>query len=121
MLSTMACHLSSNTALFIIRLVTVRKYWGHIFLLLGGVDIPYLQRDPEAEPFHRVEGSVSDRMQQVHPVLAEVPELCDRVGMGLHVSVFADPLERILWVKPDQSDGVFRTSCGCCRGVGWWS
>ena len=57
----------------------------HVRALLGGVGIPNLDRYPEAEPLHRVGGSVNDWINPLHRVLVEVHEVCDGVGMRLQL------------------------------------
>ena len=97
----------------------------HICQLLGGVCIPYLDRDPEAEPLHLVEGAVNSWTDQIHHLLEEVHKVCDRVLVGLQPHILDQSIGCHLPVELGARDVVIWARGGCCGvgavGDGWLS
>ena len=68
---------------------------------------------------------MNDGANPVHHVLEKVHEVCDQVGVGLHLHVLDEPIERHLSVEFSEGDGVLWACAGagaagswCCI-VGW--
>ena len=58
-----------------------------------------------------------------HPVpsvLEKVHEVCDRVGVGLHLHILDEPIESDLSVEFCEGDGVL-WACAGAGAAGWWS
>ena len=71
----------------------------HILYLSCGVVVPHLERDPEAQPLHLVEGGVTDWTHAIHHIFEKVHEVCDRVGVGLQLHILDERGERHLPVE----------------------
>ena len=75
--------------------------------LPSGMGVAHLDRDPEAVPLHLVERGVHGWTHSVHHVLEKVHEVCDRVGVGLHLHILDEPVERHLSVNSVKVMGCF--------------